>query len=311
MNQRLTLTDTLQMLITDEFMKAIGVKSTHWSRPALHAIVKRGTRHFAQICTQLNTDLGTEGFRYAVRNLVPNFLAGCYHSGATTIPEDGPVLITSNHPGAADSLAVLFKVNREDVKIVITGVPYTEALYNAHKHFIYVKPDTQTRSQVIRDIIRHLRNGGAILIFPTGHVTPDPELTPVTTEVLTDWSPSVSIILRKVPETKLVMTVVSGVIEERFLNSPLCKIRKSKWRQQILAEFFQITWQMMHPLKSTVQPRVTYIKPVTGKYLLQLASQNDTPPSRQQLHNVILTHAETAIKKHLEAKNKFIHTPFT
>jgi hypothetical protein len=230
------VTKILQELITDEFMKAIGLSQSHWSRVILHALSKRGTYHFAEVCSQLNTNLGTVGFIHSVKHLAPNFLAGCYHFGTSNIPTTGPLLVTSNHPGGADSVAILSHIKREDVKIVITGVPFTEALFNARKHFIFVKTDVQTRSQVIRQVIQHLRNKGAVLIFPTGHVTPDPDLTPNADLVLKDWSPSIALILRKVPETQLLMSVVSGVIEKRFLNSPFCKIRKDQWRQHCVEQ---------------------------------------------------------------------------
>ena len=309
MNNINSLNEKLQFLITDELMQAMGLSHTHWFRPVIHAFVKRGTRHFADVCAQLDFDIGTIGFTPAVRRFAKNFISGCHHYGVNHIPSTGPVLITSNHPGAADSVTILTLINREDVKIVLTGVPFTSALNYAQKHFIRVKSDTETRSQVIRDIIHHLKDDGVVVIFPTGHVTPDPGMNPNPQIVLEDWSQSIAIIMRSVPETKLLMTVISGVIEPRFLNSPLCKIRKSKWRQQILAEFMQITWQMMRPGTATPIPRVTFMPPINGKSLMELASKNG-PPTRQEIHNVILTHAEEGVSKHIEVHDDVLFTSF-
>ena len=309
MKQAISLTDTLQALITDEFMTAMGFKQTHWSKPAIHAVVKKGTRHFADLCTQLDADIAMYGITQAARRLAPNFIVGCFHHGTEHIPCNGPLLITSNHPGAADAVTILALTNRDDVKIVLTGVPYTKALPNAQSHFIHVTPDTNVRSQVIRDIISHLKNEGAVFIFPTGHVTPDPELNPNESLVFEGWSESIALIMRSVPEANLLVTVISGVIEQRFLNSPICKLRRIKWRQQILAEFMQIIWQMMHPTGITTQPRVTFVPPVTGRSLLHLASNNHKP-TRQALHDVILRHAVEGLKIHADVKDTTTYTAF-
>jgi hypothetical protein len=301
MNYTHSINDTLQTLITDEFMKALGLRQEHWSRWIVHQVVRRGTKHFSNLCAQLDADVTELGFSQAVRNFIPNFAAGCYYTKTETVPESGPLLITSNHPGASDVLAILSLVNRDDVHIVLSGVPITAALPHAQKHFIHVKQDANQRSGVIRSMISCLKAGEVVFIFPTGHVTPDPEIIPDAALVFEDWSESIALVLRSVPQAKLQMVVASGVIEKRYLESPLVRIRKVKWRQQILAEFLQITGQMMRPVKPVICPRITFMPAVTGSDLAQQTA-TDGQPSRIELHNTLLKHAEKGLRLHLETQ---------
>jgi hypothetical protein len=292
----------LQVLITNEVMKAMGLGFTHWSRHYLHTLIKKGTRHFADLWVDLDADICAYGITQAARRLLPNFIAGCYHHGTSHVPSTGSLLVTSNHPGAADALTILALLQRDDVKIVLSGIPFLTALPNAQQHFIRVTTDSVTRSLVIREIISHLENSGAVLIFPTGHITPDPEFTPDVALVFEDWSQSIALVLRCVPKTKLLMTVVSGVIEPRFLRSPLCKLRRSRRRQQLLAEFLQIIWQMMRPAAIATTPRVTFMTPTTGAALVKHGPVNGTG-IRRRLHSAILVQAAEGLRQHIAMRN--------
>ncbi len=309
MTQKLSLNETLQVLITDEVMKLLGLGLTHWSRQGIHNFIKKGTQHFADLFAVLDAEIGPYGLTQAVRRLLPNFIAGCYHHGTSHVPSTGPLLVTSNHPGAAEAMTILALLQRDDVKIVISGIPFLTALSNVQQHFIRVTSDLATRSLAIREIISHLKNSGAVIIFPTGHMTPDPELTPDMALVFEDWSQSIALILRRVPGVKLLMTVISGVIEPRFLRSPLCKLRKSKRHQQILAEFMQIIWQMMHPATTTITPRVTFMPPISGSTLAEFGHIKGMD-ARMGLHTAILSKAAEALIHHISVRDDAVYATF-
>jgi hypothetical protein len=215
-------------------------------------------------------------------------------------------LVTSNHPGAADVLTILSLIARDDVKIVVSGVPFMSALSNAKNHFIQVQADPSQRSFVLREIITHLKNDGCVFMFPTGHVTPDPSFENDNSIVFEDWSESVSLVLHAVPKTQLLITICSGVIEPQILRSPLLKLRKIKWRQQILAEFLQIMRQMMRPSSVVVTPRVTVCAPITGEQLKNVTSYDNHKSSRRALHSEILNRAEACLKCHTEYKEQAV-----
>ncbi|TFG68178.1 MAG: hypothetical protein E4H27_08200 [Anaerolineales bacterium] len=304
------ITDSLQVLITGEVMKALGFPLTHWTRKLIHTTIQRGTRHFSELCAGFDADIFAMGLSQALRRFLPNFITGCYHFGTSTIPATGPLLVTSNHPGAADALTALTLLHRDDIKIVLSGVPFTAALPNAQQHFIHVTSDLSMRSMVIREIIAHLKNGGAIFIFPTGHVTPDPSMAIDPEVIFGDWSQSIALILQRCPEANLQIAVISGVIQQRFLNSPICKLRKIPWRQQILAEFIQIIWQMMRSETLTLTPKVTFMAPVSGQDLVKGVSTIESQTTRMELHTAILNHAKEGLKQHIHTRDVACYTPF-
>jgi hypothetical protein len=89
-----------------------------------------------------------------------------------------------------------------------------------------------------------------IINFAHGDVEPDPELSPGASEAIGDWSRSIDIMLRKVPETWLLATIASGVLMPKFMRNPVVKIRKTEARRQKLAEVLQMSRQMVRPRAS-------------------------------------------------------------
>ncbi len=90
---------------------------------------------------------------------------------------------------------------------------------------------------------------------------------PVCAQALDRWSRSLEIILRKVPETLLVPTIVSGVLDPAFFKNPLTRLRKD-WRQRKLAEVIQILQQIVLNRKFDLMPRVVFGKPITQAELM-------------------------------------------
>jgi hypothetical protein len=179
------------------------------------------------------------------------------------IPREGPLLITSNHPGTCDSLVIAATVPRPDLKIVATGVPFVQGLRNAAENLIYTTLDVHERMLVVRSVIRHLKDGGAVLIFPTGRIDPDPALSPEAVHDLGKWSPSIEIILRHVPQTRVLLTVVSGVLSARWRWNPIVRLMGDDHKQRSVAEFLQVIQQMIFPNSISISPRLTFSNPLT------------------------------------------------
>jgi len=93
------------------------------------------------------------------------------------IPDQGPVLIVSNHPfGAVDGLALisLVRKRRPDVRVMANGIlSMVEPLSDV---VISVDPFRRVSSQGantsgMRQCLRHVRQGGALIVFPAGEVS--------------------------------------------------------------------------------------------------------------------------------------------
>ena len=89
------------------------------------------------------------------------------------IPTGGPVLLVANHPiGSLDGLALVKMVAavRPDVKIMANQL--LSCLEPLREVFLAVENmDGQTPRRQIRIVQQHLRQGGALIVFPAGEVS--------------------------------------------------------------------------------------------------------------------------------------------
>ena len=108
-----------------------------------------------------------------------------------------------------------------------------------------------------------MKDGGVSLIFPSGVVDPDPAVLPGAHQALGAWSSSLELILRRVPETKVLVSIVSGVLAPTCLRNPITRLPKEKWRQQKLAEFFQVMQQLFFPHSFGLTPRISFGEPLS------------------------------------------------
>ena len=108
-------------------------------------------------------------------------------NGVENIPPKGPVLIISNNPGAYDSVIITACIPRKDLTLVVSDVPFSRALAAARAHFIFVSTDIPSRANALRQMVQHLNNGGALLLFASGEVEPDPAFMPGAAETMATW----------------------------------------------------------------------------------------------------------------------------
>ncbi|MGE5122902.1 MAG: 1-acyl-sn-glycerol-3-phosphate acyltransferase, partial [Acidobacteriaceae bacterium] len=227
------------------------------------------THRFAQVACTFDRYVEEYGFREAALRILPVFARAFEAQNIESVPRDGPLLITSNHPGTCDSIVIAASVPRPDLKIVATGIPFVQGLRNAADHLIYTTRDVHERMMVVRSVIRHLREGGAVLIFPSGRIDPDPALSSEAAQDLGKWSPSLELVLRHVPQTQVLLTVVSGVLSARWRNNWFVRQFRDDHMARSVAEFLQVIQQMLFPNSVDVTPRLTFSDPLTANELAQ------------------------------------------
>jgi 1-acyl-sn-glycerol-3-phosphate acyltransferase len=269
MDSQRAMVTKLRNNITDQIFIAFGFGENGWARRWLWPIFYPPAYQFSKLAASVDQDVAQYGFREAARRLLNHFVKGVEACGVEHIPPEGPVLLTSNHPGTYDSVAIAASVTRPDLKIVATGIPFLRELPHLRECLIYAPRDLQGRMQTLRKSLRHLMDGGALLIFPTGRIDPDPSFLPGASEALEGWSPSVELFLRKVPKTRLIVTIVSGVLAPACMRNPLVHLRKLDWEQRRVAEFIQVMQQLFIPYSFNLRPRVTFGDPVPAEELLQ------------------------------------------
>lgn len=109
--------------------------------------------------------------------------------------------------------------------------------------------------------MEHLRQGGILLQFGSGLIEPDPATHTVGDEVFAKWSPSLEIMLRKVPEIAVIPTITSHVLLQRFENHPLVHLRRDAMDKRRLAEFTQVIQQLLFPKSVQAHPRIGFGAP--------------------------------------------------
>ena len=288
------LAATLRNTITEEVILAMGASPKGLAGRALTPILRLATARFARLIAAFDLDVGNLGTRDAARNLLPHMVEGCRQSGATSIPATGPLLVASNHPGGVDSISILAALPRTDVKFIISDVPFLRALTHCGGHAVYASRDTGERMGAVRQMVRHLGQGGTVVIFPGTELDPDPAFLPGAGERLKDWSRSLALLLRRVPETQLVPTIVGGVLSARFYKHPVAKLAPQGWERIKLAEMLQIMQQLVLGTRLNLWPTVTFGEPARVQDLVGAGAT----PASDALMSTILRRAQLLLDQY-------------
>jgi hypothetical protein len=283
--------DLLRCTITDEIAKVMGLRLDSWQRKLLGGISSLPAGRFAKLAAGFDHQVALNGITTAAQWMLLRIATCVTVEGAEEIPANGPLLVASNHPGAFDGIAIIAGLGRDDLKLIVSDVPFTRGLPNLEEHLIFSSGDNPPeRMAALRASIRHLETGGALLVFPTGLVDPDPAFMPGAGEALEGWSPSLELMLRKVPQTRLLITIASGVLAPKFLDNPIVRRKKTVRARQKLAEYFEIIQIMVVQKELGLSPRLSFALPLTSEELRQDSST---------MMPAILKHARQTLADHI------------
>ncbi len=256
----------LTQLIDDEIVKAMGVRPESWLGGSLRPILKRATWRFSEMFAEADRIIAEQGLPAGASFLLSKLVTTVEADGAGHIPRDGPLVIASNHPGAVDSAVLMATAQRFDLKLIAGAVPFLKNLPSIREHLILASyydsqaktdDDPNLKMVAARKALRHLREGGALLIFPGTVIDPDPSFMPCAQDALLNWSRSLEVFIRAVPDAKVVPAIVSGVIDPRYMRHPLTWLRRSRMDRQRLAMMVQVIEQMLGK-KLDLVPRVSF-----------------------------------------------------
>ena len=255
--------ETLKKALIDEVQKALGFSPAGWIHKLIEPWIERPCLKFAEIGSKFDALVASYGFTEAARQILPHFVNSVQAKGIENIPNSGPLLITSNHPGTYDSLVIASNVPRDDLKIIAGNIPFLRNLPATQNYMIHTTLDTHDRMTVLRKAIRHLKSGGSVLIFGTGGIDPEPASMPGVEAEIEKWSPSIELLLRKVPQAKAMATIVSGVLSPKFLQHPFTFFRSERRDKQRISEMMQVISQMLSPGQLSLIPRVSFATPLS------------------------------------------------
>ena len=251
----------LSNTLLNELAKALSLSQDGILWKAVRPFFEKATQRFAEIGIGLDRVVAKDGVAAGARWVLPRFVTDYKARGVEYIPTEGPLVIAANHPASYDSLVISAHVNRPDYKIIIGDIPFFEHLPHISQHAMYA-PDPQNihgRMEVIRKSIRHLKDGGALLIFARGGIEPDPDFMPDADAEFGLWSRSLEIFLKCVPQTRVLVTIVSGVIARSAFHHPFTWFRKHRPDRQRLAFMLQMMRQILSGKETFgLVPRVSF-----------------------------------------------------
>ncbi len=256
-------TNNLANDLVFELNKSLGFKKDGLIQPFLKPLVWKPMVRFSELATIFEHRVVQEGWQKASAWFITYFVDKVKALGAEHLPKEGPLVIAANHPGAYDSLVISSQIPRDDVKIISSDIPFVKKLPDTSKHMIFSSQDAHDRMSAARGALRHLKNGGTLLVFARGTMDPDPAFMPNSEIELTRWTSSLGLFMRNVPQTKLAVSLISGVLSRKYINHPATLFRRGRVNKQRLSEFFQVMNQLLAPGKLMVSPSLSFGPPVT------------------------------------------------
>ena len=226
------------------------------ARTLLRPAARRIAREFAA-CDEV---FATRAFPDAARWSLEHFSAELEVAGVDRVPRRGPTLLVANHPGLTDAVGLIAALDRPDVRIVAADYPFLHAMRGLGPRLIFLGASGTSQLSWIRAVARDLRRGGVVLLFPAGHLEPDPAVLG-RDDALLPWSDSVGLIARLAPEAQIVPAAVTGVLSARAFAHPLTRLRRTALDRQRVATLLQ----MIDPRFRHVRVRIAFESPLVAR----------------------------------------------
>jgi hypothetical protein len=247
--------DVLTQINLDDLIASFGWQNRPLLARLSRKIFIKPAQTFAHQMTEFDSAIGLHGLVRASQLTLRHYVRDIHIFGRDRIPATA-FLALSNHPGMSDTLSLFAALNRPDLKIIAFQRPFLEALPYTSNQLFYLSDDASTRVALIRKVSTHLRNGGAALTFPAGHIEPDPDIHEGATESLQSWTDSAGVFIRLAPETAILPVLVRGVVWAKAAYHWLTRLNETKREQEKLAAALQLlayTVLNVRPVSARVQ----------------------------------------------------------
>ncbi len=246
-----------------QILVVMGIKRPNWISRLVFLILNAPVKRMSRLLVELDRNTVQYGWSSAIKTLLDNFISEVDLVGEEKIPRQSPLMVVCNHPAAYDAAILGACIQRDDLKMMASDIQIIQMLPNVAEHMIPVPYNIPARLQTVRSTIRHLQNGGAVLVFPRGDVEPDPAISPGAEASLAGWSASIELFLRRVPQTQSVVAIASGILSPRWYKNPLINLWKKYEQRQKMAEIFQVSYQLLTGKKSSGKPLVSFSAPLS------------------------------------------------
>ena len=253
-----------QVELLTEILAREGAEALGWERgrpggSIARTLLRPAARRIAREFAACDEVFATRALPDAARWSLEHFSAELDVAGIDRVPRRGPILLVANHPGLTDAVGLIAALDRPDVRIVAADYPFLHAMRGLAPRLIFLGASGTSQLSWIRAVARDLRHGGVVLLFPAGHLEPDPGVLGRDGALL-PWSDSVALIARLAPEAQIVPAAVTGVLSVRAFAHPLTWIRRAARDRQRVATLLQ----MIDPRFRHVRPRIAFDAPLVA-----------------------------------------------
>ena len=257
-----TFVSYLSDSLVDEVVGAVGLPKTPLTHSVFGRLFHKVTDRLADLGATFDQITMDKGFIAASALELKHFCEAPQVHGVERVPDQGPLLVASNHPGAYDSLVLFANLEGHRIKCVASEIPFLKLCPHVREHFLFTPRDNaHERMLVLRNAIQHLQGGGTLVYFGSGHRDPDPAVYPGAVRAYDHWLDVFDTFFKYVKNLKVMPTVVSGVVSADWAKHPITRLRKNQIDQQRLAEFGQVISQLLKPGQLMLKPRISI-----GKY---------------------------------------------
>jgi len=257
--------ETLTQINLEDLITSFGWQNHPFLAGLLRRALTIPPRAFAHQMADFDSAISSHGLVEASRRAIAHYVDDLRVFDRDRIPASG-FLALSNHPGMTDTLSLFIALNRPDLNIIALDRPFLNALPNMSKQLAYVHDDSGSRIRLIRQLSMHLRNGGAALTFPAGHIEPDPDLYRGAVDSLASWTDSVGVFLRMAPQAAVLPVLVRGVVRRKTAKHPLAYLKRARREREKWVAALQLLAHVMFRQKD-VRVRVQIGQPVYAKDL--------------------------------------------
>lgn len=278
-----------------DLVRLAGLNGPAVGRRLLELVLGSRVHEFAAAMAAFNLDIGERGAALASRATCTRRGAEIVADGTEHVPLSGPVLLIANHPGLMDTLAIYATVPRPDMRALARPQPLLDLLTELAPNLLMLPDEGAGRAGGLRQVLQSLRADGALLVFPAGHLEPEPTLLgrhglrwPAPQEPLSAWSSGVGTLVklatRQGVPLQVVPTSISGVLSASTWRwfGPLVRRRRTLRGREDLTALFQVAF----PRLGRTKIHVCYGAPIEAASLA--AAGQDADAITAHLRGVLL-----------------------
>lgn len=254
----------------EDMLVSLGWQQSGAARRLVRFLFRQPAEKFSRDVLDFDRGVLECGLPDGSRRILEKMVQGVRIDGAENIPDHGPTLILSNHPGMTDTVALFSAIPRQDLRVLAARRPFLELLQGTRQQLIFIPEGIEGRLEALRGAVGHLRDGGTLLTFPAGKIEPDPAAIPGAVEALQNWNPSTGLFARLAPQTAIVPVIVSGVLARQSLRHPLTFLRRSQVDRERLGASLQLIYHELWPKLWPVEVRVRFAPAIPASDLAGL-----------------------------------------